>query len=154
MADPEAWLRPSTMAAWRALLETHVRIMPLIDEQLDRDGDLTHSQYGVLLALQSEPQGLTMGEIARTMIVSKSGLTYQVSQLVEAGRVTRAVDPDDSRRRVVRITRDGLDALDDVREGHLAILREHFEAPLSPEGMGALADGLTTLNAHLREDGA
>lgn len=154
MADRGEWLQPSTMAAWRALLEVHVRIMPLIEEQLERDGGLTHSQYGILLALQSEPQGLTMGEIARTMVVSKSGLTYQVGQLVAAGRVTRAVDPDDSRRRVVRITRDGLDALDDVRAGHVAILRDHIEGPLTTAELGALADGLTTINTHLRRAGA
>ncbi|WP_084037973.1 MarR family winged helix-turn-helix transcriptional regulator [Demequina sp. NBRC 110053] len=138
------------MGAWRAFLEVHARLMPLIEQQLHLDGDLTHAQYGVLLALQGEPHGLTMTEIARTMVVSKSGLTYQVDRLVDSGRCTRAVDPDDERRRVVRLTRAGIEALDDVREGHLALVREHFIGPAMDSDVAAIARALAAINAHLK----
>ena len=150
MTSAQEWLSPATTTAWRALLEVHPRLVRIIEDQLASDGGLNHPQYGILLALQGEPQGLTMGEIARAMVLSKSGMTYQVDRLVDTGRVTRAVDPDDSRRRVVRITRVGLDALDDVREGHLALIRDNVEAVLPDGEMEALARALHRLNAHLK----
>jgi DNA-binding MarR family transcriptional regulator len=149
MISPQHPLTPAAMSAWRAFLEVSARIMPRIEAQLQADGGITHAQYGVLLALQAEPHGLTMTQIARAMVVSKSGLTYQIDRLVDSGLVTRAVDPDDERRRVVRITRAGLDALAAVRPGHVAIIAEHFVGALAAGEVEALASALIGINDHL-----
>jgi len=142
----QQWLDPATMLAWRSFLEAHSRLMPLIEAQLLRDGGVSHAQYGVLLALQAEPQGLTMTELASAVFVSKSGLTYQVDRLVDAALVSRSVDPDDERRRVVRITRDGFAVLDAVRPGHVGLVREQFAGDLTGTEVETLARGLAAVS--------
>lgn len=149
MASSDDWLSPAAMAAWRAFLEVDARIMPIVEEQLAADGGITHAQYGVMLALQGEPQGLTMTEIAAAMVVSKSGLSYTIDRLVERDLVTRRVDPDDERRRVVRILRAGIDTLDAVRPGHVAVLREHFVGALDGDSIEALASALVAISRTL-----
>lgn len=148
MTDDE-WLSPAAMLAWRSFLEVHAQLMPIIEEQFARDGGISHAQYGVLLSLQAEPQGLTMTELASAVFVSKSGLTYQVDRLVDAGLVSRAVDPDDERRRVVRITREGFTVLAAIRPGHIDTLREHFIGGLDRAEVEGLARGLAAVSRGL-----
>jgi len=140
------WLSPAAMLAWRSFLELHAQLMPIVEEQLARDGSISHAQYGVLLSLQAEPQGLTMTELAGAVFVSKSGLTYQVDRLVDAGFVSRAVDPDDERRRVVRITREGIAVLAAIAPGHIATLREYFIGGLDGAQVEHLAHGLAAVS--------
>ncbi len=151
--DAERW-SAEEMSGWRAFLEAHARLAPLIEAQLEADGDITHAQYGILLALQAEPQGLPMSRIAETVFSSRSGLTYQVDRLVERGLLTRSVDPDDERRRVVRLTRDGVDVLAAVTPGHLALVRELFVGPVGGRMAvlaAALADARSAAHARSAE---
>lgn len=150
MAELDHPLSPDAMAAWRAFLEVGALMMPRVEAQLVEAGGVTSPQYGVLLALQAAPQGLTMTQVAHDMVVSKSGLTYQVDRLIDLGLVTRAVDPDDERRRVVRITRDGIDAIAAVKDGHVELLRATFFAAVTDDDVADLARSLHRILRHLR----
>jgi len=59
-----------------------------IEQQLKRDAGLSHAQYEILSRLAAAPSGqLRMSELAEVIIVSRSGLTYQITQLEKAGLV-------------------------------------------------------------------
>ena len=85
MADEAPWLDDAEMAAWLAFLEVSHRLDRVIEQQLRQDAGLSHAQYEILSRLASAPAGrLRMSELADVIIVSRSGLTYQVTQLERA----------------------------------------------------------------------
>jgi DNA-binding MarR family transcriptional regulator len=53
----------------------------------------------------------TAAELARTLTVSKQAAAQTITVLQERGYVTRAVDPNDARRRRLQVTDHGLDML-------------------------------------------
>ncbi|MEU6723337.1 MarR family winged helix-turn-helix transcriptional regulator [Nonomuraea wenchangensis] len=57
------------------------------------------------------PGGTTAVELGRTLGVSKQAAGKTVESLERVGYVERATDPDDSRRKIVRLTPYGMDAL-------------------------------------------
>src|SRR6201987_5914864 len=110
-ADPtgaaERWLNPDEMAAWLAFLEVSHRLDRVIEQQLRRDAGLSHAQYEVLSRLEAAPGGpLRVSELAEVIIVSRSGLSYQVGQLEKAGLVRRAKAPADYRGVLAILTPD------------------------------------------------
>jgi DNA-binding MarR family transcriptional regulator len=87
------WLRLLTCAN---LIETEVR------RRLRRDFDTTLPRFDVLAQLQRNPDGLTMGELSRRMMVSNGNITGLIDRLVAEGLVRRASRPED--RRTVRVS--------------------------------------------------
>ena len=82
MADGAPWLDDAEMAAWLAFLEVSHRLDRVIEQQLRQDAGLSHAQYEILSRLETAPGGrLRMSELADVIIVSRSGLTYQVTGL-------------------------------------------------------------------------
>jgi len=75
-----------------------------------QDFGVTTQQLAILGAL-SRPQvenGITVGELAHFLKVSRQNLTGVLSRLQEHGYVRRSVDPDDSRSRRIHLTQEGL----------------------------------------------
>lgn len=95
-------------AAWAALLRIHARVVPRLDHELRDRCDLPLTWYDVLLELNSAPdRSLTMGELGRLAVVSRTRATRVVDELVAAGLVERLSHPDDARSTIVRITASG-----------------------------------------------
>ncbi|AZS37105.1 putative HTH-type transcriptional regulator [Microbacterium lemovicicum] len=69
------------------------------------------AQWRTLNILRAEGP-LRLGTLASLSRITQPGMTRLVAQLADAGLVTRASDPDDSRATVVEVTTDGLRALD------------------------------------------
>ncbi|MFI5079814.1 MAG: MarR family winged helix-turn-helix transcriptional regulator, partial [Streptosporangiales bacterium] len=111
MADEAPWLDDAEMAAWLAFLEVSHRLDRVIEQQLRRDAGLSHAQYEILSRLESAGGQLRMSELADVIIVSRSGLTYQVTQLERAGLVRREKDATDERGVLAMLTADGRAAL-------------------------------------------
>lgn len=160
MADPAAptdppspdqrWLTPAEMAAWLAFLEVSHRLDRVIEQQLRRDAGLPHAQYEILSRLESAPGGqLRMSDLADVIIVSRSGLTYQVTQLEKAGLVRRAKCPSDDRGVLAILTPDGRAALLRAAPGHLRVVREYLIDALTPAQLAALTDALTAARTRL-----
>ncbi|MFI7439227.1 MarR family winged helix-turn-helix transcriptional regulator [Nonomuraea indica] len=61
--------------------------------------------------MQAIGRGTTAVELGRTLGVSKQAAGKTIETLERAGYVERAVDPADTRRKLVRLTPRGLDAL-------------------------------------------
>ena len=96
--DAARWLDEDEMRAWHSFLAAGALIDRLVDAQLKEAVGLSHPQYEILVRLAEAPDGeLRMTELAGTLLTSKSGLTYQVTQLEKAGLVERRSCPSDVR---------------------------------------------------------
>jgi DNA-binding MarR family transcriptional regulator len=85
---------------------------------------------------------MRMTELADALLNSKSGLTYQVSQLEKAGLVRRRSCTSDDRAVYAVLTPAGKRLLEQAAPGHVALVRELLIDVLTPEQRAALADGL------------
>jgi DNA-binding MarR family transcriptional regulator len=149
MAD-QRWLTPAEMAGWLAFLEVSHRLDRVIEQQLRRDAGLSHAQYEILSRLEAAPGGqLRMSELADVIIVSRSGLTYQVTQLEQAGLVRRAKSPADDRGVLAILTPDGRAALLRAAPGHLRVVREYLIDALTPAQLTALTEALAAARTRL-----
>ncbi len=73
---------------WLTFLEASQLLDRQIEQRLRAVTGLTHPQFEILLNLSKAPCArLRMGELAERMITTKSGLSYQITQLEKAGLV-------------------------------------------------------------------
>ncbi|MBL0888828.1 MarR family winged helix-turn-helix transcriptional regulator [Myceligenerans indicum] len=86
---------------------------------------------GVLFHLAGRT-GASVGEIARELNSSVSGVSGLIDRLSKAGLVVRASDPDDGRGVQVRSTESGREAAAEAA-GVLSELNEHLTAGFSPD---------------------
>lgn len=118
----------------------------LFDElhrRLAADGhDGLRPAHGFLFQALGE-NGASASEIAGRLGVTKQAARLVVEELVALGYVERSKDPDDGRRRPVRLTARGEDALRRSRE-IFNELRDDLVADIGSEG---LAEGLGLLRA-------
>ncbi|MGN2637642.1 MarR family winged helix-turn-helix transcriptional regulator [Nocardia takedensis] len=142
MSEPE-WLTAEQLRAWQALLAGWALLNREIEQQLKRDSGLSHTQYEVLVRLADAPeQRIRMTELADSLVNSKSGLTYQIGRLEEAGLVRREACPTDVRGVIAVLTPQGRRALEQAAPAHVAQVRDLFIDALTPDQVTAVADGL------------
>ena len=145
------WLDPAEMKAWLAFLEVSHLLERAIEQQLRHDAGLSHAQYEILSRLGAAHGGrLRMSDLADVIVVSRSGLTYQITQLEKAGLVRREKCPSDERGILAILTPAGRGALTRAAPGHLRVVRENLIDALTPAQREALAEGLTAARARLR----
>jgi DNA-binding MarR family transcriptional regulator len=141
--DAVRWLDEDEMRAWHAFLAAGALIDRLVDAQLKDAIGLSHPQYEILVRLADTPAGeLRMTELADTLLTSKSGLTYQVTQLEKAGLVERRSCPSDVRGVLAVLTEAGRRRLEQAAPGHVALVRELLIDVLTPGQLTVLADAL------------
>ena len=142
MTDP-AWLDDEEMRAWRAFITTSTLLERRLDQQLRDDAGLSHLQYGILVQLAAaEGCAMRMTELADSMLNSKSGLTYQISQLEKAGLVHRAPCTIDVRGVYAALTDKGRELTERAAPGHVALVRELLIDVLTRDQLTAIAEGL------------
>lgn len=149
--DEPRWLDDRERAAWLGFLSAGTLVSRRLEQQLKDDSGLSHTQYEVLVQLSAAPdRSLRMTELAEQLVTSKSGLTYQVTQLERAGLVARRSCPSDVRGVIAQLTDQGMDALRAAAPGHVAAVREALIDVLTPEQLDHLADGLGEVSRRLR----
>jgi len=142
VADPE-WLDDEEMRAWHAFIATSALLDRRLDQQLREDVGLSHLQYEILVQLSAaEGNAMRMTELADSLLNSKSGLTYQISQLEKAGLVHRAPCTIDVRGVYAALTNKGKRLLERAAPSHVALVRQLLIDVLTPEQRTAIADGL------------
>ncbi|GGV12692.1 MarR family transcriptional regulator [Streptomyces spectabilis] len=137
------WLNDDEMAAWQAFLTAGALLNRRIEEQLKDEAGLSHLQYEVLVRLAAAEGGeLRMTELAAVVLTSKSGLTYQVTQLEKAGLVRRRSCADDVRGVYAVLTEEGRRRLEAAAPGHVGVVRDQLIDVLTPGQLAALKEGL------------
>ena len=145
------WLSAEEKRAWLALRTTYALLHQRMDQQLKRDAGLSHLQYEILARLAAAPEReLRMAELACAVANSKSGLTYQIGQLEQAGLVHRRTCESDVRAVYAVLTESGSARLSRAAPGHVALVRELLVDVLTPEQLRALADGLDEANRRMQ----
>ena len=126
------WLTPDEQQAWRAFLAASALISSALDAQLQRDADMPHGYYEVLVRLSEAPaHTLRMSELAQTTQSSRSRLSHAVAKLEQRGWVARRACETDKRGQLASLTPEGLAVLKQAAPGHVMAVREVLFAALS-----------------------
>lgn len=137
------WLDDEEMRAWQAFLAASALVDRRLDQQLKESAGISHLQYEILVRLSAHcDHEMRMTELADAVLNSKSGLTYQISQLEKAGLVRRRSCTSDVRAVYAVLTEAGEDLLRRAAPGHVALVRELLVEVLTPEQLTSVADGL------------
>ena len=88
---------PPEFGVYFALLEVSALVQRGVEGQLRRDGGLSFVQFQILAILGEDPSPRSMTDLANRLVHSKSGLTYQVDRLEQAGLVARVPSEEDER---------------------------------------------------------
>jgi DNA-binding MarR family transcriptional regulator len=100
-------------------LEAHAAVYARLDAELHAQHGLSLRWYDVLLQLHAAPGArLTMRDLGRAVVISKSGLTGLVDRMQHAGLVRRRRDPTDRRVVHVTLTPAGTEAYRRARDDH------------------------------------
>ena len=94
--------------------------------------------------------GIRMAQLADALIVSRSGLSYQVSQLESRRWITRQRTVDDERGVVAHITAEGERIRRRVFAGHVDIVRRAFLDVVRPRELATLTAALERVAEQLR----
>ena len=133
---------------WLRMVGCSVKMESLLSQRLRKEFGISMARFDVMSRLERYPEGLTMSELSRRLIVSNGAITGLVDKLAKAGLVTRREDPRDRRSTIVRLTRKG-------RENFLRMARRHEEwvvsilGDLSPSAQSELLQSLTLLQRSL-----
>jgi DNA-binding MarR family transcriptional regulator len=122
--------------AWRLMLEAHAATIELLSKELEAGCGMPIGWYDVLFQLHEADGGrLRMVDLARAVLLSKSGLTRLVDRMEREGLVSREVARDDRRSFEVSMTPEGEKRFRKAARVHLRGIDEHWLELLSdPDG--------------------
>jgi DNA-binding MarR family transcriptional regulator len=121
-ADQHASLR-----LWLRLLSCTNRVEDKIRQRLRESFGITLPRFDLMAQLERHPDGLTMGELSRRMLVTGGNITTIVDQLEKEKLVVRVVGVNDRRSFTVKLTQAGRDAFTDMAISHEAWVADMFE---------------------------
>jgi DNA-binding MarR family transcriptional regulator len=129
-AETRAQERPNDhqdeVRLWLRLLTCATMIEGEIRKRLRERFDVTLPRFDLLAQLEKVPDGMTLGELSRRMMVSNGNITGLVERLVELGLVERLPHPADRRTAFVRLTPDGHAGFIQMASSHADWLAELF----------------------------
>ncbi len=127
--------------AWGGFLQTHARIVKLLDAQMRAEHDMSLSAFEVLLHLaRATERRLRMSELAEGVLLTPSGITRVVDRLVRAGLVSRRSCESDLRVTYAAITDDGLERFREAQRTHFAGVRGAFLDHFSSKELATLGE--------------
>jgi DNA-binding MarR family transcriptional regulator len=139
-------LSESQLEAWTRFLRAHASVTRALEPELANEHGLTLSDYDVLVQLAQAPgRRLRPVELARAVLLTRSGVTRLVHGLERAGLIERVPTPDDGRGRLVHLTAEGRDVLRRASRTHLAGVRERFADRFDEDELRTLSDLLGRL---------
>src|SRR5881409_3435186 len=130
------------LAAWQALLRSHVTLMRQLERDLEKETGLALADFDVLAQLALAGGALRMTELADRALISRSGMTRRVARLVDVGLVRRANADADARGVVVALTDAGVARLTEAAPVHARGVSELFVAHLDEEELAVLKNAL------------
>ena len=139
----EVSLEQGREEAWRALITAHAAAVERIERELSEAGLPPLGWYDVLLELWRVPgRRLRMHELARAVVLSRSGLTRLVDRLEKEGLLRREPDPADGRGSFAVLTDEGVRMRERMWPVYAKGIAEHFGAHVSDEEARVLSRAL------------
>jgi DNA-binding MarR family transcriptional regulator len=140
-------LSPVQLAGWTSLLRAHSAVTRELERQLAAEHGLTLSDYDVLVQLAQAPGGrLRPAELARAVLLTRSGVTRLVQGLEREALVERVACPDDLRGSLVQLTDRGRGVLRQASRTHLRGVGELLAGRFDDGELRLLADLLGRLH--------
>ncbi|WP_327087467.1 MarR family transcriptional regulator [Nonomuraea sp. NBC_01738] len=120
---------------WRTLAALHARIEERLEKALQREHELSVSEYTVLDVLgRQDGWHMRMQQLARAVVLSQSATTRLVTRLENRGLLRRYLCDDDRRGIYSEVTPAGRTLLENASPTHDAVLKEALaEAAALPE---------------------
>lgn len=139
-AELRLWLRLLTCCN---LIEGEIRT------RLRQRFDATLPRFDLMAQLARSDKELSLGEVSQRLMVTNGNITALVERLVEQGHVRRRPAPGDRRVQLVRLTRRGRAAFDEMAAAHADWIAELF-ADLDPAEIDRLMALLAELKGSVR----
>ena len=127
--------------AWLGLLRCFSSIDRVLMRRFSEKFNSSLPRYDVLTALALSPNGLTMGELASSLMVTKGNITGIVSRLKQDGLVTKITSRSDRRIQSVTLSADGRTLWDAMQADYDETVSEIFSGQ-SSEDLDALSEML------------
>jgi DNA-binding MarR family transcriptional regulator len=139
MTDDTRWLNTEESAAWVRLVALTELLPGALDAQLLRDAQLTHFEYGALMALAAAPdRTMRMTALASRTNATLPRLSHVARRLEERGLISRFPCPEDRRATNATITEAGLRLIDEAAPGHVEAVRQNVLDALTREQLEQL----------------
>lgn len=142
------------LRAWQGLAAI-VELLPnVLDKQLQRDSDLAHFDYLVLMMLAQAPHHtMRMTSLASLTNATLPRLSHAATRLEKRGFMRRFPCPEDGRATNAQLTDSGLAKVRRAAPGHLANVRAHVIDALDPADVEDLIRVTTRILTRLDPDG-
>ena len=92
---------------WLRLLTCTTLIEGEVRSRLRGRFDVTLPRFDLMAQLDRAPEGMTLSDVSKRMMVSNGNVTGLVERLVESGHVDRRTSDEDRRVQVIRLTKLG-----------------------------------------------
>jgi DNA-binding MarR family transcriptional regulator len=111
-------LSKQRLRLWIRILRSARAIEAEVRERLRVAFGVTLPQFDVMAALERKPDGMTMTELSRFLMVSNGNVTGIIDRLVSEKLVVRQAPADDRRAIIVRLTPRGLKEFTAMAKAH------------------------------------
>ena len=92
---------------WLRLLTCTTLIEGEVRSRLRERFDVTLPRFDLMAQLDKVPDGMTLSDVSKRMMVSNGNVTGLVERLVESGHIDRRTSDSDRRVQVIRLTKAG-----------------------------------------------
>jgi len=103
---------------WLRLLAATNEMERVLRRRIRAEFATTLPRFDVLAALERAPEGLSMSELSRQLMVTNGNTTTLVAALAEDDLVQRTVSPHDRRRISVELTESGRNHFERIADVH------------------------------------
>lgn len=140
-AEEPRWLTPEEREAWLFISSIIFNLTRRLENQLQREADLSYVEYMVLAMLSESPElSLTMTELALTTNTLPARLSRVVARLEKDSLVERSISREDRRVSICHLLPAGLERIQQVAPGHVAEVRRQIFDRLNEQQVYDLAN--------------
>ena len=136
--------------AWLGLLRCFSSIDRVLMRRFSEKFNSSLPRYDVLTALALSPNGMTMGELASSLMVTKGNITGVVSRLKQDGLVRKITSRSDRRIQSVTLSAEGRTLWDTMHADYDETVSEIFSGQSSEE-LDALTEMLEITRAAVQK---
>jgi DNA-binding MarR family transcriptional regulator len=122
---------------WLRLLTCTTLIEGEVRSRLRARFDVTLPRFDLMAQLDKAPDGMTLSDVSKRMMVSNGNVTGLVERLVESGHLDRRTSDTDRRVQVIRLTKAGRAEFRKMAAEHETWIADMF-AELSPKDVREL----------------
>ncbi len=127
-------------AAWLDVFQANTLVVRALEKRMKQELGMPLAGYEVLVRLAEVPEGerLRMQELARRVLLSKSGLSQLFTRLERRGLVERRGDPENLRVTYATLTKEGREVLERALPAFREEVAERFARHLDEEEIRVL----------------